>query len=498
MKSETENKLRDFFTDSVVYKDLRNTAFFATLGCPSFMRDWLLGRFCSGEPSEDELNSIETFVKEHVPRREQWTAIKSRIIKDFERVKILAKISVNIDVSTGVVAFSLPDYGLTARETIIEDDEWHEFKDELVGGREVWGMLELGYRAPDDSCRPKKSGKIKLNRFMTFCPYEISLDAYREARRHFTVDEWYDVLLGAVDYNSDGYRTDDYSKETMLTRLLPFVEKRLNLIELAPKGTGKSYLYGRVSRFGWLSSGGVMSRAKMFYDIGKKEEGLVSGHDFIVLDEVQTISFADVDEMRAAMKGYMESGVFSVGNHQGQADAGVLLSGNISQKKMRDEGGGNKFEELPTVFHESALIDRFHGFIMGWKIPRMTNDLKICGWGLNSEYFTTIMHELRNDGAYRNVIDQVVKTTSEKADTRDTEAVKRLTTAFLKLFYPHIVSAEQVVDDKTNDLDQISSREFYRNCLEPARKMRMTILEQLGILDAEYSRRNMPEFTVER
>lgn len=156
------------------------------------------------------------------------------------------------------------------------------------------------------------------------------------------------------------------------------------------------------------------------------------------------------------------------------------------------------FEELPTVFHESALIDRFHGFIMGWKIPRMTNDLKICGWGLNSEYFTTIMHELRNDGAYRNVIDQVVKTTSEKADTRDTEAVKRLTTAFLKLFYPHIVSAEQVVDDKTNDLDQISSREFYRNCLEPARKMRMTILEQLGILDAEYSRRNMPEFTVER
>ena len=122
MKSETENKLRDFFTDSVVYKDLRNTAFFATLGCPSFMRDWLLGRFCSGEPSEDELNSIETFVKEHVPRREQWTAIKSRIIKDFERVKILAKISVNIDVSTGVVAFSLPDYGLTSRETIIEDE----------------------------------------------------------------------------------------------------------------------------------------------------------------------------------------------------------------------------------------------------------------------------------------------------------------------------------------------------------------------------------------
>ena len=89
----------------------------------------------------------------------------------------------------------------------------------------------------------------------------------------------------------------------MLTRLLPFVEKRLNLIELAPKGTGKSYLFGRVSRFGWLSSVGVMSRAKMFYDQNKRKEGLISGNDFVVLDEVQTISFTDVDEMRAALKG---------------------------------------------------------------------------------------------------------------------------------------------------------------------------------------------------
>ena len=79
---------------------------------------------------------------------------------------------------------------------------------------------------------------------------------------------------------------DEEKKLTMLTRLLPFVEKRLNLIELAPKGTGKSYLFGRVSRFGWLSSGGVMSRAKMFYDISKRTEGLVSGNDFITLDEV--------------------------------------------------------------------------------------------------------------------------------------------------------------------------------------------------------------------
>ena len=110
------------------------------------------------------------------------------------------------------------------------------------------------------------------------------------------------------------------------------LEKRLNLIELAPKGTGKSYLFGRVSRYGWLSSGGVMSRAKMFYDISKRTEGLVSGNDFITLDEVQTISFSDVDEMRAALKGYLESGVFTVGNYEGTASSGVILCGNISKE----------------------------------------------------------------------------------------------------------------------------------------------------------------------
>lgn len=166
-------------------------------------------------------------------------------------------------------------------------------------GRENWGMVEIGYRSPDfyDMEFPKNKakganhGKIKLTAFKNFCPYTIDVDYYKDARREFTTTEWLDVLLGAVDYNTSGYLGDEEKKLTMLTRLLPFVEKRLNLIELAPKGTGKSYLFGRVSRFGWLSSGGVMSRAKMFYDQNKCVEGLVSGNDFITLDEVQTISF---------------------------------------------------------------------------------------------------------------------------------------------------------------------------------------------------------------
>ena len=433
-----------------------------------------------------------------LPKKDDWNAIKNKIVIENETVKFLAKISIEIDIKTGGVSFSLPDFGLTSKDTVIEDSVWNDCKYDLVQEHETWGMVELGYRAPDDfdwafdykqktsRARDGKQGKIKLISFKTFCPYRIDLDYYKEARKEFTTEEWIDIILGAVDYNAKGYDDDEEKKLTMLTRLLPFIEKRLNLIELAPKGTGKSYLFGRVSRYGWLSSGGIMSRAKMFYDQNKRTEGLVAGNDFITLDEVQTISFTDVDEMRAALKGYLESGIYTVGNYEGTADAGMILCGNISKRVMDEDGFGNMFVELPEVFHESALIERFHGFIKGWNIPRMNDDLKVSGWALNSEYFCSIMHELRNDLSYRSVVDQLI-VVPEAADTRDTEAVKRIATAYLKLLFPNV-----------KEPGDISVREFKRYCLDRARKMRDTIKYQLSLLDEEYAGKDIPIFEVNK
>ena len=474
-------KLKNSFDEMVVYKDLKKSNFFSALSLPSFMRDWLLKRF-EDENGYFNTDELTNFVQTYLPRKDDWIAIKNKIIIEHERVKFLAKVSVDIDIKTSEVSFVLPDFGLTSKDTIIEDSVWQTCKDDLVRGRETWGMVELGYRNPDDNLKIK--GKIKLIGFKTFCPYTIDLNYYKIARNEFSITEWIDIILGAVDYNATGYLGDEEKKLTMLTRLLPFIEKRLNLIELAPKGTGKSYLFGRVSRFGWLSSGGVMSRAKMFYDLNKRIEGLVSGNDFITLDEVQTISFTDADEMRAALKGYLESGVFTVGNYEGTAEAGVILCGNIKKETMDKDGFGNMFEELPSVFHESALIERFHGFIKGWNIPRMNDDLKIAGWALNSEYFCSIMHELREDMSYRAIVDELIEV-PEAADTRDTEAVKRIATAYLKLLFPNVRSA--------ND---ISAREFKRYCLDRARKMRDTIKYQLGVLDVEYRGKDIPTFSV--
>ena len=226
-----------------------------------------------------------------------------------------------------------------------------------------------------------------------------------------------------------------------------------------------------------------MSRAKMFYDISKRQEGLVFGHDYVALDEVQTINFTDVDEMRGALKGYMENGKYTVANHEGTADSGIILLGNIPANSMNEYQ--NMFAELPTVFHESALIDRFHGFLKGWDLPRMTDDLKICDWALNSEYFTTIMHALRDDPSYRAIVDLLVEV-PDKSDTRDTEAIKRIATAYMKLLFPNVRKAED-----------ISARNFNLFCLRPAMEMRGIIKIQLGILDPEeFGGKSVPSLTV--
>lgn len=477
MYSEVTERLRDCFDEMVLYKDLTKSNFISSFKLPSFMRDWVLKRF-QDESGNVDVDAATLFINEFIPKKEDWKSIKNRVVNNHEHVKFLAKVSVDIDIKTQGISFALPDFGLNFKDTIIPQDVWESCSKDLLKAEENWGIVEIGYYIPDDY---KSPGKIRLISFKDFCPYVVDLDEYKDARESFTLDEWTDILLGAIDYNAEGYESKT-QKIAMITRLLPFVEKRLNMIELAPKGTGKSYLFGSVSRHGWLSSGGTMSRAKLFYDLARHTEGLVFGHDYIALDEVQTINFSDVDEMRGALKGYMETGKYTVGNHEGAADAGIVLLGNISVSHMDEYQ--NMFEELPKVFHESALLDRFHGFLKGWDLPRMNDDLKVHGWALNSEYFSTIMHELRDDASYRAIVDDMIEV-PERADTRDTEAIKRICTGYVKLLFPHVRSASD-----------FSPREFNNYCLKPAMNMRAIIKIQLGIMDDEFAGKSIPALKI--
>ena len=466
----------------VVYKDLKKSNFFSSLGLPSFLRDWVLRKFEDDEGHYD-IEEVADFIHTYLPKKDEWISIKNRIVYENERVKILTKVGIDIDIKTGGISFSLPNFGLTTKETIIESHVWDRYKSELVNGQEVWGVVELGYRAPDDTVKPNIPGKIKMTSFTNFCPYTTDLDFYKDVRNEFSVTEWIDILLGAIDYNAAGYK-DENEKLTMLARLLPFIEKKLNLLELAPKGTGKSYVFGSVSKYGLLTDGGKITRAKMFYDTGRRVPGFICGNDYVAIDEVKLVTFNDVNEMRSIMQGYMERGKFNVGGYDGVSEAGIVLLGNIKQDNMDEYK--SMFDELPVLFQESALVDRIHGFIKGWDIPKMSDDLKVSGWALNSEYFCSVMHMLRDDVSYRDIVNQIVEVSSN-AYIRHTEAVKRIATAYLKLLFPNVRTAA--------DVDQ---RQFMRYCLRPAINMRKVIWRQLSILDEEYKNEDklMPTFTL--
>lgn len=473
-------KLKDYFDEMVVYKDLKNNNFLSSLGLPAFLRDYLLKSF-SDDYGNVNMEGAAAFVKKYIPKKEDWMSIKNKIIYENENVQILTKISIDINIRTGEIAFALPDFGVSEKETMIEPSIWEVYKNELVRTGEVWGIIKLGYRPPDETARPKIPGKIKLIGFKNFCPYTVDLEYYKDMRSNFSTSEWIDVLLGAIDYNADGYETD-LQKTSMLTRLLPFVEKKLNIIELAPKGTGKSYVFGHVSKYGLLTDGGKVTRSKMFYDAGSRKPGYIFGPDFVAIDEVKLVNFGDENEMRSILQGYLEYGTFNANGYNGESDAGIVFLGNIQEEKMNEYG--YMLSELPTLFQETALLDRIHGFVKGWDIPRMNDDLKVTGWALNSEYFCSILHQLRSDTSYRAIVERIVEV-PDHADTRDTEAIKRISTAYLKLLFPNVRSEFDVDKQEFNDF-----------CLIPAMRMRRIIKLQQGMIDSEYKGKDVPLLTV--
>ncbi|ABR56168.1 ATP-dependent protease La [Methanococcus aeolicus Nankai-3] len=178
--------------------------------------------------------------------------------------------------------------------------------------------------------------------------------------------------------------------------------------------------------------------------------------------------------MQGALKGYLESGEYRVGDYRGIGNAGLVLLGNIP-KEFQNEYK-NVFSTLPDIFKESALLDRFHGFIKGWELPRIKEGLKAEGWSFNVEYFTEVLHRLRDDIQYRAVVDDILEI-PPNADTRDIEAIKRLCTGFLKILFPNVNKAED-----------IEREEFEKYCLKPAMKMREIIRYQLYLMDKEYSK----------
>ena len=457
-----EDKIRDVFGDMVVLKNPERAEFFKNLSLPSYMRDWLVMKF-SNENGEIDYDNVLSYIRQYIPSREDYEQFKFEMVNG-ETVRFLARLRVAVDIKTGKTMFELPDFGGAKAGAAgeVTNDVVNRWKDTLLKESENWGVLELIWG------KDRAKGVVKLIGYSPFCPYTVNLDYYKDARNSFTTEEWIDLLIAAADYNPEGYESEA-QKLCFLRRLLPFVEKRINLMELAPKGTGNSYVYQKISKRGWLITGGTVSRASLVYDNAKKTGGLITRFDFVGFDEIQSMSFVQPTQIQTALKDYMEFGEVKGFDASVVAGAGIIVLGNIDASRFNTNE--NMMVEVSPIFKESASLDRFHGFIPGWELPRMHQGLVANGWALNTEYFAEVLHLMRDDLSYATIVDDCLLL-PPKPDQRDLTAITRLCTAFMKLIFPNAKCKED-----------ISPEDFIKYCLEPAKEMRSVIKKQLCIID---------------
>lgn len=470
------DKIKQVFGGAAVYKNPANYEVFNGRNLPSFVKDYLISTHIAADGSFKR-EALTQFLDAHIPKDN--SAILARLRRG-ETLTLLTRFVVTTSLAQNKTSFQIPDMGIKASDTLIPDYLIEEYPDDLIDG-EKWGIMKIVYIAPTDNER----GHVEMVKFKPFRPMQkLDINYIRNCRAQFSLEEWIDVLISAMEYTPTAFASLTQKLE-FLTRLLPFIEPRLNLIELAPKGTGKSYVFGNLSKFVWLVSGGKVSRAKLVYDKSTKSPGIMRFYDMVAFDEIQTITFSDNSEMQSFLKNYLEFGRATIDNYEFMSECGLMLLGNILLSENNEPLNYKYFDALPEVFKESALLDRFHGMIEGWLLPRVNVDMALQDWTLNVEFFSEVLHQMRTESVYSHIVDDLIEI-PQGADMRHTKAVKRVATAYLKLLFPHITSVEQV---DLNDFNML--------CLQPAIRRRDIVRQQCSNIDAESSfAKPIPEYRV--
>lgn len=466
MQKELSDKIRQNFTAMAIYKDPDSTnSLFTGRNLPSFVKDFLLKRYIDLDGNLNR-SGLTNFLDIVIPMNP--SEVKEKLYAG-QDLTLLCRFIIYIDLVKNIKRFSIPDMGIKLNEGQIPDYVCDKHKGELVDG-ETWGIIKICLMPDPDG----KKNHVEMIDYKPFKPYSsVDVNYLADARKNFTTLEWIDLLLSAMEYDPDGFESLTQKVE-FLTRLLIFVEPRLNVIELAPKGTGKSYVFGNLTKYGWLVSGGKVTRAKLFWDKQKQQNGIIKNHDFTAFDEIQTIVFQEPSEIQAALKSYLESGKTTIDNQEFSSECGLMLMGNIPLNAQKLPVSERYFDNLPENFRESALLDRFHCFIEGWKLPRINTSMILKGWTLNVEYFSEILHSLRTQNIYSQLYDRLVDI-APNTDMRDAKAVKRIATAYMKLFFPH-----------WRTLQDVDRNEFETFCLNPALNRRGIVKEQCHNIDPEF------------
>lgn len=436
-----DDKVREVFGPLAVRKELARGELFQKI--PRYVTEFLIAKYVDPEDPAPGLERIKRLVEEHYPGHGQAQVIRHRLMQQGSFV-LLDEIEVRVDLESGIYWARIPS--LDEDRARIRPELPDRYPALLAGG--MWGTARLRY-TPDFELK----GRVYPIEIIAFEPFQARvtrLEPYLQSREAFTTEEWIDLLLRSVGYEPTAL-PNRRVKLLLLTRLLPLVEPNLNLIELGPRQTGKTFLLRNTSPHAFIISGGKATPANLFVNLATGQLGIIGTRKVVFFDEIAHTQFGDAATTLSIFKDYMESGQFSRGNKTFVSDASIVFAGNLDVQGNRpDPGYPHLFAVLPPEMQDTALLDRLHGFIPGWELPKISPGLLAKGYGLVTDYLADVFNQLRSR-TFQDLIRRL-----PLADTftqRDERAVARLVSGYAKLFYPH----GQITDEELYEIAALAA-----------------------------------------
>jgi len=431
-----DQKINTHFAGLVVRKDLVKTVKGNAI-VPTYVLEYLLGQYCATSDDASIQTGIETvreILRKHYVHRSEAGLVRSTI-KEKGRYKVIDRISVALNDKTDAYEAEFSNLGI--KKVLVNSGTVKIHPKLLVGG--VWCIADIEYEFREEknalpwilsSLKP-----IQLSRF--------DFDGHVEARRQFTTDEWIDLLIQSIGFNPEHF--ERRGKLMQLVRLIPYCERNYNLIELGPKGTGKSHIYSEFSPHGMLISGGEVTVPKLFVNNSSGKIGLVGYWDVVAFDEFagkqKRVDKALVD----IMKNYMANKSFSRGVETLGAEASMVFVGNTRHTMLHMLKHSNLFDDLPDKFYDSAFLDRLHFYVPGWEVDIIRAEMFSSGYGFVVDYLAEILRSLRNHD-YSDRYQELFSLSTDLS-TRDRDGINKTFSGLMKILFPQGEASQDEIEE---------------------------------------------------
>ncbi len=420
-----QEKINEVFAGKVVRKDLTKDIK-SNAVVPSYVLEYLLGQYCASDDDDiirEGVSQVKRILANHFVSRDEAEIIK-HTVKSKGHHKVIDKVAVKLNERKDIYEAGFSN--LRIKKVPISDEIIKANKKLLTSG--VWCIVNLGYEADENESTPWIIDSLKPIQIS-----QVNLEEYKEARREFSTEAWLDLLIQSMGLNPEHFNFR--SKLLQLVRLIPFCENNYNLIELGPKGTGKSHIYSELSPHGILISGSEVTQAKLFVNNSTGQIGLVGFWDTVAFDEFGGFGKKVEKGLVDILKNYMANKTFSRGTDVYSASASMAYVGNTEHSLEYMMKKTNLFDSLPPQFYDSAFLDRVHAYIPGWEVSKLRTEMFTDKSGFIVDYLAEILRELRKEDFSGIAGDHF--TLSDNLTTRDRDGIVKTFNGLLKILYPN-------------------------------------------------------------